>query len=62
MKNPNGPFFARDEAVWIQTFKYLATKLRELFEVKYGPVFMYCGILQARAGLAIFPHKKCLST
>jgi len=34
MKNPNGAFFARDEAVWIQTFKSLALKLRELFVVK----------------------------
>jgi len=24
MKNPNGAFFARNEAVWIQTFKSLA--------------------------------------
>jgi len=29
-------FFARDEAVWIQTFKSLALKLRELLEVKAG--------------------------
>jgi len=36
MKNPNGAFFARDEDVWIQTFKSLAAKLRELFEVKDG--------------------------
>jgi len=38
MKNPNGAFFARDEAAWIQTFKLLASsfKLRELFDVKDG--------------------------
>jgi len=29
-------FFAKDEAVWIQTFKSLASKLKELFEVKDG--------------------------
>jgi len=29
-------FFARYEAVWIQTFKSLASKLRELLEVKDG--------------------------
>jgi len=33
MKNP---FFGRDEAIWIQTFKPLASKVRELFEVKDG--------------------------
>jgi len=36
IKNPNGAFFARDEAVWIQTLKYPASNLRELFEVKDG--------------------------
>jgi len=36
MKNPNDVFFARNEAVWIQTFKSLPLKLRELFEVKDG--------------------------
>jgi len=36
MKNSNGAFFARDEAVWIQTFKFIVSKLRELFEVKDG--------------------------
>jgi len=34
MKNSNGALFAKDEAVWNQTFKFLASKLRELFEVK----------------------------
>jgi len=34
MKNPKGAFFARDEAVRILTLKSLASKLRELFEVK----------------------------
>jgi len=35
MKNPIAMhIFARNEADWIQTFKYLASKLRELFEVK----------------------------
>jgi len=34
MKNPNGAFFASNESVWIQTFKSLASKLTELFEVK----------------------------
>jgi len=29
-------FFARNEAVWIQAFKFLASKLKELFEVKDG--------------------------
>jgi len=36
MKNPNGALFARDEVVWIQTFKSLISKLRELFKVKGG--------------------------
>jgi len=36
MKNPNGAFLQGIEAVWIQTFKSLALKLRELFEVKDG--------------------------
>jgi len=36
VKDPNGAFFARNEAVRIQTFKSLALKLRELFEVKDG--------------------------
>jgi len=34
MKNPNGAFSARDEPVWMQNFRLLASKLRELFEVK----------------------------
>jgi len=56
MKNPNSAFFARDEAVWIQTFKFLPSKLRELFEVKkpriglIRPVFVYCGISPAQEG------------
>jgi len=29
-----GCFFARDEAIWIQTFKSLASKLGEFFGVK----------------------------
>jgi len=33
MKNPNNAFFARDDAVRIQTFKSLDSKLSELFEV-----------------------------
>jgi len=33
-KSQNGAFFARDENVWIRTFQSLASKLRELFEVK----------------------------
>jgi len=36
MINPNDTFLARDEAVWIQTFKSIALKLRELFEVIDG--------------------------
>jgi len=36
MKKPNNAFFGRDEAIWIQTFKSPASKLRELFEVKDG--------------------------
>jgi len=36
MKNPNDAFFARDEAVSMQTFKSRASKLRKLFEVKDG--------------------------
>jgi len=60
-------FCARDEEVWIQTFKSLASKLRELFKVKDGG--LKSGIFKAQdygglvpwEGLAFFPSQKMLN-